>query len=133
MSIGENGFCVRILEKEFRVACPKNQEVALREAAQYLDKQMRLIRQSGRVIGLERIAVMAALNISNELLSLKNTAFEPDEAFAERLKLLQEKIDNVLARESLSKEQSGVNLRNDRFDSIEIDEAAELEILEETV
>jgi cell division protein ZapA len=136
MSIGENGFCVRILEKEFRVACPKSQETALREAAQYLDKQMRLIRQSGRVIGLERIAVMAALNITNELLSLKNATFEPDEAFAERLKLLQEKIDNVLARESLPKEQGGLNhslnLHKDKFDSIEMDEA-ELEILEETV
>jgi cell division protein ZapA len=109
MSIGENGICVRILEKEFRVACAKSQEHALRDAAQYLDKQMRLIRQSGRVIGLERIAVMAALNIANELLTLKNTAAEPDEAFSERLKLLQDKIDNVLARESLPKEQNTVN------------------------
>jgi cell division protein ZapA len=78
MSIGENGICVRILEKEFRVACSESQELALRDAAQYLDKQMRLIRQSGRVIGLERIAVMAALNITNELLTLKKTAFEPE-------------------------------------------------------
>ncbi|MBN9287671.1 MAG: hypothetical protein BGO43_12780 [Gammaproteobacteria bacterium 39-13] len=102
MSIGENGICVRILEKEFRVACSESQELALRDAAQYLDKQMRLIRQSGRVIGLERIAVMAALNITNELLTLKKTAFEPDEAFSERLRLLQEKIDSVLARESFN-------------------------------
>ncbi|MBS0287204.1 MAG: cell division protein ZapA [Proteobacteria bacterium] len=104
MSIGEKGICVRILEKEFRVACPKSQEQALRDAAQYLDKQMKLIRQSGRVIGIERIAVMAALNIANELLSLKNTAFEPDEAFSERLKVLQDKIDNVLAREHTPRE-----------------------------
>lgn len=100
MSIGENGICVRILEKEFRVACSESQESALRDAAQYLDKQMRSIRQTGRVIGLERIAVMAALNIANELLTLKKTAFEPDEAFSERLRLLQEKIDSVLAKES---------------------------------
>ncbi len=100
MSIGEKGICVRILEKEFRIACPLSQEQALRDAAQYLDKQMKLIRQSGRVVGTERIAVMAALNIAHELLCLKNTAFEPDEAFSERLKLLQDKIDNVLAKES---------------------------------
>lgn len=100
MSVGENGICVRILEKEFRVACSESQESVLREAAQYLDKQMRTIRQTGRVIGLERIAVMAALNIANELLTLKKTAFEPDEAFSERLRLLQEKIDSVLAIES---------------------------------
>ena len=104
MSIGEKGICVRILEKEFRIACPKSQEHALRDAAQYLDKQMKLIRQSGRVVGMERIAVMAALNIANELLALKNTAFEPDEAFSARLKQLQDKIDNVLARETVSRE-----------------------------
>ncbi len=126
MSIGENGICVRILEKEFRVACPKSQELALREAAQYLDKQMRLIRQSGRVIGIERIAVMAALNIANELLTLKNTSFEPDEAFSERLKLLQEKIDNVLARETLPREQLAPRKES-------IASQIELEILEETV
>lgn len=104
MSIGEKGICVRILEKEFRIACPVSQEQALRDAAQYLDKQMKLIQKSGRVIGMERIAVMAALNITNELLALKNTAFEPDEAFSERLKLLQDKIDNVLAKEVNAKE-----------------------------
>lgn len=124
MSIGEKGICVRILEKEFRVACPKSQEQALRDAAQYLDKQMKLIRQSGRVIGIERIAVMAALNIANELLSLKNTAFEPDEAFSERLKVLQDKIDNVLARESTVREPVAKKRIVSEF---------ELEELEETV
>lgn len=100
MSVGDKGICVRILEKEFRVACAKNQESALREAAQYLDKQMRQIRQAGRVIGLDRIAVMAALNITNELLTLKNKGPEAaGESFVQRLKLLQEKIDGVLTHE----------------------------------
>ena len=67
MSMSEKGFCVRILEKEFRVSCSPNQELALRDAALYLDRQMRKIRQSGKVIGLDRICVMAALNITNEL------------------------------------------------------------------
>lgn len=105
MSIGDKGICVRILEKEFRVACPKNQEHALREAAQYLDQQMRQIRQAGRVIGIERIAVMAALNITNELLNLKNKAPEQQgETFVQRLKVLQEKIDGVLSQETHKKE-----------------------------
>jgi cell division protein ZapA len=98
MSIGEKGICVRILEKEFRIACAKNQEQALRDAAQYLDKQMRLIRQGGRVIGLERIAVMAAMNIAHELLSLKNASPQVGDAFSERLKVLQEKIDGALSQ-----------------------------------
>ena len=59
---------VRILDKEYQVACPAEQEAELIVSASYLDKQMRSIRKTGRVIGLERIAVMAALNISHELL-----------------------------------------------------------------
>ena len=59
---------VKILDKEYQVACPEDQQSDLTTSAKYLDKQMRKIRQSGKVIGVERIAVMAALNISYELL-----------------------------------------------------------------
>lgn len=59
---------VKILDKEYQVACPQEQEADLIVSAKYLDKQMRDIRDTGKVIGLERIAVMAALNISYELL-----------------------------------------------------------------
>ncbi len=96
MSVGENGVTIRLLEKEFRVACPKEEEQALLEAAVYLDKQMRQIRTHGRVVGIDRIAIMAALNVSYELLNLKNSP-QPSDVFSDRLKLLQEKIDTVLA------------------------------------
>ena len=59
---------VKILDKDYQVACPEEQEAELVVSAKYLDKQMRAIRETGKVIGLERIAVMAALNISYELL-----------------------------------------------------------------
>ena len=59
---------VHILDKEYQVACPEEQQAELVVSAKYLDKQMRTIRDTGKVIGLERIAVMAALNISYELL-----------------------------------------------------------------
>ena len=72
-----NTVTVKILEKEYQVACPEDQEAELVVSAKYLDKQMRSIRDTGKVIGLERIAVMAALNISHELLQ----ASEQDEAF----------------------------------------------------
>ena len=70
---------VSILDKEYQVACPADQEAELIVSASYLDKQMRSIRESGKVIGLERIAVMAALNISHELLK----ASEEDEVLPE--------------------------------------------------
>ena len=63
-----NTATVKILDKEYQVACPEEQQTELIVSARYLDKQMRSIRDSGKVIGLERIAVMAALNISHELL-----------------------------------------------------------------
>ena len=63
-----NTVAVKILDKEYQVACPEEQEEALVTSAKYLDKQMRGIRDTGKVIGIERIAVMAALNISYELL-----------------------------------------------------------------
>ena len=63
-----NNVTVKILDKDYQVACPEEQEAELVVSAKYLDKQMRSIRETGKVIGLERIAVMAALNISYELL-----------------------------------------------------------------
>ena len=59
---------VSILDKEYQVACPPEEKHALIEAAQNLDGRMRKIRKGGKIVGLERIAVMAALNISYELL-----------------------------------------------------------------
>lgn len=68
---------VTILDKDYQVACPVEQEAELVVSASYLDKQMRSIRESGKVIGLERIAVMAALNISHELLQASEQDDEP--------------------------------------------------------
>ena len=62
---------VSIAGKDYQVACPAGEEDSLREAAQYLHNLMESIRSSGRVVGLDRVAVMAALNISNELLQSK--------------------------------------------------------------
>jgi cell division protein ZapA len=68
---------VTILDKDYQVACPVDQEAELVVSASYLDKQMRSIRENGKVIGLERIAVMAALNISHELLQASEQDSEP--------------------------------------------------------
>ncbi len=59
---------VHILGKDYQVACPAEERDALRGAAAELDQRMKTIRQSGNVIGVERIAVMAALNLAYELL-----------------------------------------------------------------
>ena len=65
---------VFILDKSYRINCPESEQESLRASAQYLDRKMREIRSSGKVLGLERIAVIAALNISHELLDASRKA-----------------------------------------------------------
>lgn len=92
---------VKLLDKEYQVACPPGQQQALARSANYLDSQMRNIRSSGKVIGLERIAVMAALNISNELLQQNTDITETPAAAApsgNQLKNLNDKLDEALNR-----------------------------------
>jgi len=62
---------VSIMGREFRVACPEEEQAGLLEAVDYLNRKMLEIRDAGKVIGLERIAIMAALNIAHELLTTK--------------------------------------------------------------
>jgi cell division protein ZapA len=62
---------VTIMGREFRVACRDEEQAGLLEAVDYLNKKMLDIRDGGKVIGLERIAIMAALNIAHELLTTK--------------------------------------------------------------
>jgi cell division protein ZapA len=96
-----NTVTVKILDKEYKVACPEEQEAELVVSAKYLDKQMRSIRDTGKVIGLERIAVMAALNLSHELLqaSEQGTPISldlPEDGGDEAFLGLNKKIDEAL-------------------------------------
>ena len=62
---------VRILDREYQISCPENEVEALRKSAQELDGHMNDIRSNGKIVGVDRIAIMAALNITNDLLKLK--------------------------------------------------------------
>lgn len=90
-----NTVTVKILDKDYQVACPEEREAELVVSAKYLDKQMRSIRDSGKVIGLERIAVMAALNISYELLQASDEG-ESDQPGNDSVKRLNHKLDDAL-------------------------------------
>lgn len=89
---------VKILDKDYQVACPQDQEAELVVSAKYLDKQMRGIRDTGKVIGLERIAVMAALNISYELLQASEQAgaATTGDSGGEAFNHLNRKLDDAL-------------------------------------
>ena len=88
---------VKILSKDYQISCPEDQTHHLIDAALLLDGRMKEIRNSGRVIGAERIAVMAALNLAHELLSLKAGARDNQDHTEQRLSLMYEKIEEALA------------------------------------
>lgn len=71
MSADSKGLQISIMGREFRVACQENEQKGLLEAVDYLNRKMHEIRDHGKVIGIERIAIMAALNIAHEFLSTK--------------------------------------------------------------
>lgn len=73
-----NTVVIRILDKEYQVSCPPEEQHALIRSAQELDRRMRDIRRAGNVIGLERIAVMAALNLTYDLLRAESQASSTD-------------------------------------------------------
>ena len=92
---------VRILDKEYQVACPASERTDLLDSAEILNTRMREIRDSGRVVGLDRIAVMAALTMANDLLHAKarDQALEGD--ISDRLKLISDRVDSVLSSTEL--------------------------------
>jgi cell division protein ZapA len=89
---------VRILEKEYHVACPPEERPALLQSAEYLNRKMREIRESGKVVGLDRIAVMAALNIVNELLQTRGRDEGMESDMAAKLKAMRERVESALSR-----------------------------------
>ncbi|HEV2523818.1 MAG TPA: cell division protein ZapA, partial [Gammaproteobacteria bacterium] len=97
---------VTLLNKEFQVSCPANAEDQLSDAAHYLNQKMREIRKSGRVIGMERMAVMAALNIAYELAVLRQQQEAYLQSVSTQIEHLQNKIDNALMDELLDLEES---------------------------
>ena len=89
---------VTILDKHYQVACPPGEQVALTASARHLDEQMRSIRDTGKVVGLERIAVMAALNITNDMLQRSAETDAHGRYVEDAARRLHAKLDAALAR-----------------------------------
>ncbi|MFP4245055.1 MAG: cell division protein ZapA [Ectothiorhodospira sp.] len=96
MSEGANEpVTVKILGKDYRIACPDEERSALVASADLLDRRMKEIRDTGKVVGGDRIAVMAALNITHELLFMKGRQARLDD----RLQQMRQRIDATLDRQ----------------------------------
>jgi cell division protein ZapA len=87
---------VRIMEKEYVVACPYEERSALLDAAEFLNARMREIRDTGRVVGLDRILVMAALNLAHEFLKGKDRESRLDNGVGQRVRALRERVESSL-------------------------------------
>lgn len=89
---------VSILDKDYKIACPTGEQPALLASAKYLDGKMREVRDNGNIIGSERVAVITALNITNDFLSSRQGQKELGDELPPRLKNLESKISQALAR-----------------------------------
>ncbi|MBU0654523.1 MAG: cell division protein ZapA [Gammaproteobacteria bacterium] len=90
---------VRILDKEYMVACPEGEQEALLASSRRIDKEMRKIRDSGKVLGTDRIAVMVALNLAHELMHGNHNATPAaNPEMLEQLHTLQGRIDVILEK-----------------------------------
>jgi len=93
-----NTVTVQILDKEYCIACPADERSNLQSAARYLDGKMREIRSAGKVIGADRVAVMAALNITHDLLHKEERPdIQASGSTREQVRDLLDRVDLVLA------------------------------------
>jgi cell division protein ZapA len=88
---------VKILDKDYQVNCPPSDQEALMKSARYLDENMRKIKGRGNIHGTEKIAVMAALNITHDMLRKNRLINETRHVTAQQIKEIEDKIDVAIA------------------------------------
>ena len=89
---------VHILDKDYFVACPHDERSDLLDSAAFLNTRMKEIRDTGKVVGADRIAVMAALNIANELLRLRDRDHASQTEVGARVRQLRERVETALQK-----------------------------------
>jgi cell division protein ZapA len=89
---------VRILEKEYQVACLPEERSELLDSAEFLNTKMREIRDAGSIVGLDRIAVMAALNLAHELLKIRGRGDAAETDVSQKIRQLRERVEGALTR-----------------------------------
>lgn len=89
---------VRLLDREYQVACPADERSDLLDSAEYLDTKMREVRDGGKVVGLDRIAVISALNLANELIKLRRNGSVVDSDLGSKIRSLRERVESALEK-----------------------------------
>jgi len=88
---------VTVLDRTLKIACKEDEKADLLNAVEYLDTKMREIKANSKVLSVERVAIMAALNIAHELLSARRASGFDTEAFERRMKTMAEAIDEAMS------------------------------------
>ena len=88
---------VTVLDRTLKIACKEDEKADLLNAVEYLDTKMREIKANSKVLSVERVAIMAALNIAHELLSARRASGFDSEAFERRMKTMAEAIDEAMS------------------------------------
>lgn len=89
---------VKILDKEYQIACPPEEVDALKRSADHLDSRMREIRSASNLIGLDRIAVMAALNITNDFIRQTDASDEATRSVSDQVQVIDGKLSQAITR-----------------------------------
>lgn len=87
---------VKILEKEYQISCPADERKSLVDSAELLNIKMREIRDSGKVVGLDRIAVMAALNMANDLIAASDVGSKLETQAKSKVREMRERVESAL-------------------------------------
>ena len=87
---------IKILEKEYQVSCPADERKSLVDSAELLNAKMREIRDSGKVVGLDRIAVMAALNMANDLIASNGKGYALESDAKIKVRAMRERVESAL-------------------------------------
>lgn len=93
-----NAVAIHILDKEYLINCPPGEEDALRQSAKHVDERMREVKNTGKIVGTDRLAVMTALNIAHELISMQSRPANIDQESLDKLDELQEKIEKKVTQ-----------------------------------
>lgn len=97
MTDADNIVEVKILDRQYRVKCPSEKVQELQDAARHVDEQMRKLRQGGNAMSMDRLAVIAALNICHEFLNLQKQKNNCIDLMFERIQGLHDRVENALA------------------------------------
>ena len=97
-SVETEAVTIRVMDKEYQVACPVDEREALLDSARVLDGKMREIRENRKMVGTDRVAVMAALNIAHDLLQCESGKGDGEPGTKTRLRNLQAKVEAAISR-----------------------------------